>query len=235
MKTIEFFLTKLRSGAFTRIVGFGSSNTERHRPGMHWLDCFELACRSLPGAQFSVLNSGRGGETAKDLLARIERDCLVHQPDLVFLTVGGNDSSPLKGFLPEEYRKNLEMIISRIRSAGGHAVLQTYYSFDLENADPAHGPAFLSFMQTARETAAGTDCMLIDHLARWERLRIRCAKVYRRLMADPAHVNATGNMLLGLDIVRAFGLELPEDPLFREARGLQALLDILSGAPESRA
>jgi lysophospholipase L1-like esterase len=235
MNTVESFLKKFRAGEFMRVVAFGSSNTERRLVGMHWFDCFELACRTQVGPHIASINSGKGGDSTRDLLARIDRDCLAHHPDLVFITVGGNDSNPAKEMARAEYKENLRNIIDRIRSIGGEPVLQTYYAFDLENMNPHHAETFTSMMQAVREMSKETDCMLIDHLARWEPLRQRCVNVYRRLLCDALHTNPTGNIVLGLDIARAFGLELPDDACFREGRGIQALLDILAGASESRA
>lgn len=235
MNTVESFLKKFRADEFMRVVAFGSSNTERRLVGMHWFDCFELACRTQVGPHIASINSGKGGDSTRELLARIERDCLAHRPDLVFITVGGNDSNPGKEMSRDEYKANLKNIISQIQSIGAAPVLQTYYAFDLEKMDPQHGENFISMMQAVRETAKETDCMLIDHLARWEPLRQRCVNVYRRLLCDALHTNPTGNIVLGLDIARAFGLELPDDAYFREGRGIQALLDILAGASESLA
>lgn len=235
MKTIDSFLSKFRNGEFVRVVAFGSSNTERRLVGMHWFDCFELACRKQIGPHIVSINSGKGGDSTRDLLARIERDCLVYRPDLVFVTVGGNDSNPAKEITREEYKANLRNIIEQIRAVGGEPILQTYYAFDLENMNPQYAETFISLMQAVREMAQETNCLLIDHLARWEPLRLRCVNVYRRLLSDTLHTNPAGNIVIGLDLVRAFGLELPDDPSFREGRGIQALLDILAGASESRA
>jgi len=107
--------------------------------------------------------------------------------------------------------------------------LQTYYSFDMEFVEADHGAKFLDFMQIVREVAADTGTPLVDHLARWEPLRAAHLEDYRRLMSDPCHVNALGNMVMGLDLMRPFKGCL-DDPL-REActEGLryQATLDEL--------
>jgi hypothetical protein len=71
-------------------------------------------------------------------------------------------------------------------------------------------------------------CLLIDHLARWEPLRQRAYGIYKGLMIDAMHVNEQGNLLMGLDIARCISLKLPEDQHFREARAMQVLLDQLA-------
>jgi len=235
MKPIDPFLTRCETAEWVRVVAFGSSNTERRLPGMHWFDCLDLACHNRFGKKFVMLNSGRGGNTTADLLARMERDCLSHRPDLVIITIGGNDSFAGRGISRDEYRQNLETLLGRLLSIGADPVLQTYYAFDLTELPPENGSAFLANMEIVRETARAHGCPLVDHLGRWEPLRQRCPNVYRRLLVDACHLNPTGNLLMGLDLVRFFGLELPETPDLREARGLQALLDLLSGATESHA
>ena len=230
MDTPAFLSDRLQTAQFTRVVAFGSSNTERRVQGMHWFDCFELACRTTFGPHVAYVNSGRGGDSTGDLLSRFDRDCLAYQPQLVFLTVGGNDSIPDRKVTPETYRRNLRQIIQTLQASGCRPVVQTYYAFDLNAINPQHATAFIETMDIARDASRQTNCMLIDHLARWDRLRTTCYDVFRRLLVDPLHVNEAGNLLLGLDIARAFGLSLPDEPYFREARTTQALLDQLEGA-----
>jgi len=227
MSPSELFLNRLKAGSFTRVVAFGSSNTERRIAGMHWFDCFELSCRSTCGPITSFINSGRGGDSTIDLLNRIERDCLNHQPHLAFITVGGNDSNPKKNISLAIYRDNLHQIVSRLQAQGALPVLQTYYAMDLPKMDPEHATAFLEMMEIVREVARETGCMLIDHLVRWEALRLRYNDRFLQLLGDPMHVNALGNLVLGLDITRAFNLRLPDDACFREAELTQSLLDLL--------
>lgn len=220
-----YLADRLRSCTFTTIVAFGSSNTERRIPGMHWFDCFELACRNTFGPYTACINSGWGGHTTHDLIARIDRDCLRHRPELVFITIGGNDSNPDRNITAREFETNLLSIVQQLHASNARIVLQTYYAADIANIAPGHRTPFATCMDLIRKVARATDCMLIDHLARWENLRLRAYPVYRRLMLDGLHVNETGNLLLGVDIVRQFGLTLPDHPCFREALTLQSLLD----------
>jgi len=227
MNTPTFLFERLNNDHFTRIVAFGSSNTERRIAGMHWFDCFELACRTTFGPHTTCINSGRGGDTTADLLSRIERDCLAYHPHLAFLTVGGNDSNPDRGISPAVYRDNLSQIIEQIQACGCRPVLQTYYAVDTANLSPEHALAFDQMMAIIRDLGNEKGCMVIDHLTRWERLRKSSYTIFRRLLIDPLHINGTGNLVLGLDIARAFSLQVPDDPYFREAWTIQALLDEL--------
>jgi hypothetical protein len=228
MSAREYLSNNLKQGVFTRMVAFGSSNTERCRVGMHWFDCFELACRTTFGTHIACINSGRSGDTTRDLLERLDRDCLDYRPGLVFITIGGNDAKPERLISIAEYERNLRTLIGRLQAAGSEVVVQTYYAFDVAGISAEHAAAFFEFMEIARVVSRGTNCMLIDHLVRWEHVRTKAYSVFKGLMNDPMHVNPAGNLVIGLDVARAFSLVLPDDPYLREARATQALFDQLA-------
>ena len=58
-----------------------------------------------------VINAGIGGNNTTDLLARIDKDCLSHKPDLTVLMIGTNDMNRVKYVPLEKYKQNLEKII----------------------------------------------------------------------------------------------------------------------------
>ena len=222
-----FLAERAKAGQHTRVVAFGSSNTERRLAGMHWFDLFELAYKATHGRVFTCINTGRGGDTAQQLLERMERDCLAYQPDLAFVTVGGNDANPPRNISGETYAASLTEIVRRLQAIGCVPVLQTYYADDRANMDPVFAANFVRNMELVRTVACQTGAHLIDHLKRWEVLRERCYSVYRGLIVDPLHLNEAGNLLLGFDVAGAFGLQVPEHPHLREARATHALLNTL--------
>lgn len=69
-----------------KIVLFGDSLTEGSYGGSY---ARHLA-RLMP--EHTFINAGVGGDTVVHLLRRVERDVLAHQPDAVFVMVGGNDA-----------------------------------------------------------------------------------------------------------------------------------------------
>ena len=62
-----------------------------------------------------------GGTTAKEALARLERDVLTHAPDLVIVCFGLND---VNGTL-EEYLQSLKTIFERVRATGSDLIFLT--------------------------------------------------------------------------------------------------------------
>ena len=69
---IKTSLERFATGKKSRILAFGSSNTEHYLPGLHWFVCFELAVKSKYGRGHTCINTGIGGNITRDLLERFE-------------------------------------------------------------------------------------------------------------------------------------------------------------------
>ena len=229
---IDKFIERMSLGKRTRILAFGSSNTERRISGMTWFDCFELAVREKYGRPHTCINTGIGGDTSRGLLERFEYDAALYKPHLAFLTIGGNDSNPPKELKAVEFRENLMELYCRFSAIGCELVFQTYYSPTPELCDAEHIKNFYHYSDIVREVAAETNSELIDHLVRWERLRKKHYDVYINLMLDAFHVDPIGNKIIGLDIARRFNLDFVpgkrED--WNEALAVQKLMDELENS-----
>lgn len=203
---------KLAENRHITVEAFGSSNTQRRLIGMTWFDYVELAFKKKFGVGCgNFINTGIGGDTTAMMLARFDRDVQAFRPDVVIVTAGGNDSNPIHKVSSEEYRANLFEIWRRITAAGGEVIFQTYYACRRELLSPEMAENMDRNMEIVREVAAATGALLQDHYRRWNRLRERFPEVYALLMRDAMHVNAAGNAVLGLELLRSFGVELPEE------------------------
>jgi len=90
------------------------------------LSVFALAETANGQADSQILNAGRGGDTTRDLLHRLNAAVLAHRPTLVPLMVGTNDALNHKKAVPvEEYAKNLSELVRRIRASGARVLLFT--------------------------------------------------------------------------------------------------------------
>jgi lysophospholipase L1-like esterase len=69
-----------------KIVCFGDSLTEIGYGGCYFKELVKL----MP--EHELINAGVGGNTVINLLRRVDEDVLSHQPDAVFIMVGGNDA-----------------------------------------------------------------------------------------------------------------------------------------------
>ncbi len=72
-----------------------------------------------------VVNAGIGGNNTVDLLARIDKDCLSHIPDLTIMTVGTNDMNSRKFIPMDKFQQNMEEIILQLTRAGSQVILTT--------------------------------------------------------------------------------------------------------------
>lgn len=82
-----------------------------------------LLAACYPELTIRVTNSGISGNTSRDLLARYDRDVVALNPDWVSICIGINDvwrqfdspAIPDGHVLPEEYERNVEEMILRVR------------------------------------------------------------------------------------------------------------------------
>ena len=226
---IKNFINSFSPKKRIRVLAFGSSNTERYLPDSHWFDCFELAVKQKYGRVHSCINTGISGNTTRDLLQRFEDDAAFFQPQLVFITIGGNDCNPDKDVSISQFRENLNELHARFTAMGCGIVFQTYYSPDPGDVEEERINSFYKYMDIIRETAAETGSALIDHLVRWEKLRLNYPDIYTGLMLNGFHTNPAGNKVMGVDIARHFGV-IPnknEFPFWAEALDVQQLMDEL--------
>lgn len=221
-------MKKLEAGEHVVVEAFGSSNTQRRIPGMTWFDFVELGFRLHFGKGCGTfINTGIGGDTTKMMLDRFDRDVKRYTPDLVIITAGGNDCNPNFGITPEMYYENLCELHRRITDFGGQVLLQTYYSCQFEYLLKEQAEGFVKNMQMIRVAAQNLECALHDNFARWETLRKEYNSLYNSLMVDSMHVNPDGNSVIGLDLLRSFNVEIPEQfrSSFRTGYFIQKLLD----------
>ncbi len=202
-----------------RIVAFGSSNTELHwhsegRFNWHaWLKC---ALREWVGRHVTLVDAGICGETVTDLHRRLDRDVLSFQPDLVIITIGGNDA--MQGMPVETYREKLDTLVNILKSKGIPPVLQTYYCPLYEVMGEVF-QMFPQFVEVNRELAHVYGIPLLDQYKYFYPYYRDDRTNYAPLMKDPLHMTPLGNALMGLIACRHFSLP---DPLF--PRDLKSIL-----------
>jgi len=80
-----------------------------------------------------LISAGMPGETAGSGLQRVERDVLAHQPDLVIVQYGGNDS--FQGVPAVEYQDHLRQIVQHVREKSPAAVLLVAPPMDRPETD----------------------------------------------------------------------------------------------------
>ncbi len=228
---------KMKIGNQVRIAFMGSSCTERWGVGAHWSDFLQIGFthkfRRLNNWKCDnaalFLNAGTSNNTSGELLERFGRDIAPFKPDIVVFMVGGNDSNPVRESSQENFMTNLAKLQNNCKELGADAVWLTYYSCIQEKLsveNPGWAENYPKYMKALRDFG-GENCL--DIFSRWERLRKYDTEAFALLMRDSLHVNPCGNAVIGLDLMRAFGVSLPSEnlPWIRDAVFAQKLLDSL--------
>jgi lysophospholipase L1-like esterase len=231
---IDGIIGRLSKGEITRIAAFGSSNTERFAPFLNWFDWLDLCLRSRYGRVHVCINTGISGDTSCGLIDRFDKFIVPCNPDMVIITIGGNDSSLASGISADRFSSNLSLLVEMVRKLPHPCVplLQTYYSADIQKIIATEGEEraerFIQFMDVVRKVSRESGCDLIDHLAKWEILRKKDVELYRSLTLDPMHLNADGNMVMGLETAKCFGVPVPPADIQIPER-ISGIMEIMAG------
>jgi lysophospholipase L1-like esterase len=209
MGSLPHVASKLASGQPVVIVAFGSSSTAGYgstSPEFTYPNRLAAQLhRQYPGADITVLNRGRGGEDAPEMMKRLQAEVIDAKPDLVIWQVGTN--AVLRNLDPTETAKLVEDGVARIQAAGADLVL----------VDPQYSPKV-----TERAASASLMVKLLGKVARlrhvgfFPRFEVmrewhedRSLPIDSFVIADGLHMNDWGYacfaQLLGDDIIKSVG------------------------------
>ena len=138
----------LQAKAPLRIVALGSSSTwgTGASSRAHTYPArLEQELRMLwPDNDVRVFNAGVGGQLARHMLARIEKDVTPRQAQLVIWQTGVNDA--IRGVPLDEFRQQLVYGIARLRAGGSDVILidQQFYPSFKKLKD---GPMYMAIMR----------------------------------------------------------------------------------------
>jgi lysophospholipase L1-like esterase len=209
MGSLPHVAGKLASGEPVVIVAFGSSSTAGYgttSPEFTYPNRLAAQLhRQYPGANITVLNRGRGGEDAPEMMKRVQAEVIDAKPDLVIWQVGTN--AVLRNLDPAETAKLVEEGVARIQAAGADLVL----------VDPQYSPRVIE-----RAESAGLMVKLLGKVARFRHVgffpRFEVMREWHEqqalpidsfVIADGLHMNDWGYacfaQLLGDDIIKSVG------------------------------
>lgn len=198
----------LRRGEALTIVALGSSSTSgtgASRPEAAYPHQLALAlAERFPGAVITVLNKGVAGDTAAQMLARIDDDVLAHTPQLVIWQSGTNDiinDIPLTRFIAE-HRAG----IARLKAGGADLLLlETQWSPRVIGK-----PGHLDYIHALRQLADAMDVPLLrrfDMMAYW--LDARRMSAASMLADDQFHMCDASYLCLARQIATAIDRATP--------------------------
>ncbi len=131
-----------------------------------------------------VINAGAPGDTTASALTRLQRDVLSKSPDMVLITLGGNDLK--NGVAKDVAFKNLKRIVKSIQGQGARVVIGGL-RFPLRDRGFARG---------YKDLADQTGAVLIADI-------FKDIIGNRSLMSDPIHPNGSGYKIMAQHFLEA--------------------------------
>ncbi len=209
MGSLPHVARKLAAGEPVVIIAFGSSSTAGYgtsSPDYTYPNRLAAQLRrQYPTADISVINAGRGGEDAPEMMARLQTSVIDAHPDLVIWQVGTN--AVLRNLDPGETAKLVEQGVTRIQAAGSDIVL----------VDPQYSPRVTehgaSASRMVRLLGKVAELRHVGVFPRFEVMRDwherQSIPIDGFVIADGLHMNDWGYacfaQLLGDDIIRSVG------------------------------
>jgi lysophospholipase L1-like esterase len=125
MGSLPHVAAKLAAGQPVVIVAFGSSSTQGYgssSPEFTYPNRLAAQLRrQYSAADITIINRGKGGDDAPEMLKRLQAEVIDLHPDLVIWQVGTN--AVLRNLDPDETGKLVDDGVARIQAAGADIVL----------------------------------------------------------------------------------------------------------------
>lgn len=150
-----------------------------------------------------VINSGISGNKSSDVLESFEWRVLRFKPDVVFLMIGGNDST-LGENGKSLFENNLIALIQKIRSSGGLCVLNTQNAICLDGYSNTFA-MLPEYVQIIRKVAEVQEVMFIDHYAYWNATK-PTKDILMTWLNDSIHPNVYGHRAIANHIFQYLGI-----------------------------
>jgi lysophospholipase L1-like esterase len=209
MGSLPHVAAKLVAGKPVVIIAFGSSSTQgfgSSSPEFTYPNRLAAQLRrQYPGADITVLNRGKGGEDAPEMMKRLQTEVIDMHPDMVIWQVGTN--AVLRNLDPAETAKLVEDGIGRIQAVGADLVL----------VDPQYSPAVNAKAENANRMVKllgkVAELRHVGFFPRFEVMRDwhegQSMPFDSFVVADGLHMNDWGYacfaQLLGDDIIKSVG------------------------------
>lgn len=196
------------------IVFLGDSITEGKSPdGYMWL--VAKGCEVNGIEQVKAVSAGVAGNTALQMLSRMEKDVLAQKPTWMTLSCGVNDIWQAKKGKEtvEQYRNAVVSIVDKAQAAGIKVMILTATMIS-ENPTNDTNVMAVPYNDALRAVAKEKNCLLADLNADMRALVGKADEITRKrgdmLTVDTVHPNSRGTRMMAEGILRAFGLTEPQ-------------------------
>ena len=160
-----------------------------------------------PEIKIRVTNSGISVNTSRDLLARFDRDVVDLNPDWVSICIGINDvwrqfdspAIPDCHVMPDEYAKNLETMILKVKDKAKGVFILTPYIME-PNSEDMMRSRMNEYVQICSDLAQKYGCIFVDFQKMYEDYcRIRHSSY---IAWDRIHPNQIGATLMAREFLK---------------------------------
>lgn len=169
-----------------------------------------LLAACYPHIKVRVTNSGIGGNTSRDLLARFDRDVVAQNPDWVSICIGINDvwrqfdtpAIPDGQVMPGEYERNMEAMIGKIKGKVKGIFILSPYIMEPNSADMMRA-RMNEYVEICRKLSEKHGCVFVDFQKLYEdycSIRHSCFIAWDRI-----HPNEVGAMLMAREFLNHCG------------------------------
>jgi len=158
------------------------------------------------GVNAIPIPAGLSGNTARDMLARLEKDIIAKKPVWMTLNSGINDAPKLS---VEEFKENIAAIVGKATAAGIKVILMTTTIGDGENLGSPDTLKCLKFCEEFKKLAKERHLILVDlntMMAKELMERKNDGMKGLKLTYDGSHLNGLGNQLVAAEILRTLGV-----------------------------
>ena len=164
------------------------------------------------GIEAKKIPAGISGNKSNQMLARLEKDVLAKNPQVMLLSCGVNDVwHGKRGVVLEDYKKNITSIVEQAQGKGITVCILTATMIG-ENQKTQNNVKLEAYNAFLRELAAEKKCLLADLNAQMQTLLADITKENPgikgpQLTVDGVHMNAIGDRMMATGILRALGLD----------------------------
>ena len=168
-----------------------------------------IACNAYTRyAGITPVNSGHSGDDVPAALARLERDVLRFHPDVVIVTLGGNDSNTST---LEEFKKNYKKLLTILKEQVPAVITRTSNpAIDMKTGkeDLESNTCVPEFMAAVVEISKEMDIPCVDHYSLWKAsTELYCSGELVMLMGNGIHPNEYGHRRFYAELAPVLGLE----------------------------
>lgn len=197
---------KLKDGETIVFLGDSITQAASHPEG--YISLIELFC-GVNGYDIKAINAGISGHKSNDMLARLDKDVLSHNPNWVSISCGVNDvwhqfkSEPTGVSLPD-YKKNMTEIVERCQKAGAKIILLTATPI-YEDLNSEQNKILRGYNSFLRDLAKEKNLLLCDLFTSFEKLYEKKLNDKNLLTTDGVHMLPRGNRLMAREILNTLG------------------------------